>query len=389
MKTRWSSSNIDEKVWLNGILWMSMQALVITVLALSLSFIMIDWLDVYTYMPSSKATDFQMSDMYNAVANRRAVRQLDNDIVIITTDDCSRIEIAELITKINDNSPAAIGIDIFFPYTYSDDSILLASLCSCDNLVLPLHVVDSIAEKKKFSFFDGMVNAQYGCVNLELANIRSTLRDFHPYYQYEGGTVPNFAVTLAGVKDSSTLRTLKNREGNTEIIYFPSVDFVQLEGKRILYDDELQLEQLKGKIVLMGDAKNPNDLYLTPLDAAMPGILIHAHTLHTILSNKYVSVSKKWVNWMIAILVCFFFSFINLIAKKSFGKLGNFLMRILQFLTMYILFAIGCFVFASNGLYIDFTPSMLIIGLGAVAFDVWYGLYVFSLKIKSMFQTNK
>jgi hypothetical protein len=90
-----------------------------------------------------KTIDYAMSDMYNTVTNRRAVRYLSNDIVIVATDNCSRIDIANIILEVNKYAPLAVGIDIFFPYETGNDSSILFALNSCQNLVLPMQLPDS------------------------------------------------------------------------------------------------------------------------------------------------------------------------------------------------------------------------------------------------------
>lgn len=375
--------DIKGKTWESSAILFTTHVVLITLLALLMSrFMLNDLSGISAFSPIEKVADYSMSDMYNAVANRRAVKQLNQDVVIVATDGCSRADIAHLVNKLDACSPAAVGMDIFFPYQTSDDSLVMTSFANCRNLVLPLQVADSVFLSNSHSFFDGKIDAPYGCVNLELADIRSTVRSFRPYYMGDGGCIPNFAVALVGQSKPSALKPLIKRGNESEIIFFPSVEFETLSGQEVVCDDNQPLDGIKNKIVLLGDMKNMSDSYLTPLDNAVPGVLIHAYTIHTILSKKYISVSADWINWLIAIIVCLIYTIVNLFAKKSFSNFGNFLMRLLQFFTMYILFVVGCLEFAYHGSYIDFTPSILMIGLGALAFDLWYGIYAGYLKIK-------
>ncbi len=379
--------DIQGKTWENNALLFTTHVILITLVALLLSrFMLSDLSGISAFSPVEKVADYSMSDMYNAVANRRAVRQLNQDIVIVATDGCSRAEIAQLMTFVDANSPAAVGLDIFFPYQTSDDSLLLHSFSSCTNLILPIQIADSAYLSNNYSFFDGAIDAPYGCVNLELADIRSTVRTFRPYYIHNGDSILNFAAALVQQTRPEAIKPLLGRSNETEIIFFTSIEFETLSGKEILTNGDLILDNLTNKIVLLGDMRNMSDSYLTPLDAAVPGVLIHAYTAYTILSDKYISVSANWLNWLIAILVCLLYTVVNLFAKKSFSNFGNFLMRLLQFFTMYVLFVIGCLEFAYHGSYIDFTPSILMIGLGALAFDLWYGIYAGYIKIKDYAQ---
>lgn len=381
--------DIQGKTWENNALLFATHVILITLVALLLSrFMLSDLSGISAFSPVEKVADYSMSDMYNAVANRRAVRQLNQDIVIVATDGCSRAEIAQLMTIVDANSPAAVGLDIFFPYQTSDDSLLLHSISSCTNLILPIQIADSTYLSNNYSFFDGAIDAPYGCVNLELADIRSTVRTFRSYYIHNNDSILNFAAALVQQARPKAIKPLLGRSSETEIIFFPSIEFETLSGKEILANGDLILDNLANKIVLLGDMRNMSDSYLTPLDAAVPGVLIHAYTAYTILSDKYISVSADWLNWLIAIFVCLLYTVVNLFAKKSFSNFGNFLMRLLQFFTMYVLFVIGCLEFAYHGSYIDFTPSILMIGLGALAFDLWYGIYAGYIKIKNHVQNR-
>ena len=65
------------------------------------------------------------------------------------------------------------------------------------------------------------------------------------------------------------------------------------------------------------------------------------------------------------------------------SNLGNLVMRVLQVLCLYVFFALGCKAFISRLHYIDFAPTLLMIGLGMFAYDLWVGLIaLFNLVFK-------
>ena len=115
----------------------------------------------------------------------------------------------------------------------------------------------------------------------------------------------------------------------------------------------------------------------------MAGIMLHAYALQTILSGNYIESTPSWFNWFIAIVLCLLFTICNLIAKYRMSNMGNLFVRIVQFAMMYILIVIGCAYFSSHHGYIDFSPAILMIGFGAIAFDVWFGCYALYNLIKS------
>ena len=53
----------------------------------------------------------------------------------------------------------------------------------------------------------------------------------------------------------------------------------------------------------------------------------------------------------------------------------NLLIRICQFAIMYVLVVCGCVVFENHHTYVDFAPSILMLGFGTLAFDLWFASY--------------
>ena len=97
--------------------------------------------------------------------------------------------------------------------------------------------------------------------------------------------------------------------------------------------------------------------------------MLHAYALQTILSGNYIDTTPSWLNWLIAIVLCVLLTSCNLWA----GYRRSIFVRIAQFVIIYLLIVIGCAYFASHHMYIDFSVSILMIGFGLVAFDVWFG----------------
>lgn len=360
----------------------------ITVLAVLFArFIVYDLMSLSVFAPMEKATDFQMSDIYQSVAESKAIHQLSSDITIVSIDGYSRADVLDAINLISEYSPAAIGLDIFFPIPEADNTYLLSTISSVHNLVCAgMFERDQDASTfhhLKQSFYEDSLYVTYGYVNLNASSQRDVIRQFVPYVlTSKGDTLFSMPANLARLYSPKRFNTCIVRDSHEETIAFENIEFPIVPVQDIL-SGEANEALLSNKVVLIGDVHNINDSYLSPLHKPIPGIKLHAYALQTILSDNYIKSSAAWFNWFIAILLCMFFVICNIFAKYHLGNLDNLFIRIAQFVIMYILLVIGCTYFARHHAYIDFSPSMLMIGFGAVAFDLWFGCYTLYELIKS------
>lgn len=360
----------------------------ITVLAVLFARIIVyDLMSLSVFAPMEKATDFQMLDIYQSVAESKAIHHLSSDVTIVSIDGYSRADVLDAINLISEYSPAAIGLDIFFPIPEVDNTYLLSTLSTAPNMVCSgMFERDQDASTfhhLKQSFFEDSINVTYGYVNLNASSQRDVIRQFVPYVLTSNGdTLFSMPANLARLYSPKRFNTCIARNSREETIAFENIEFPIIPVQDIL-SGEADETLLTNRVVLIGDVQNINDSYLSPLHEPIPGIKLHAYALQTILSGNYINSSATWLNWFIAILLCMFFVVCNIFAKYRLGNLDNLFIRIAQFVIMYILLVIGCVYFARHHAYIDFSPSILMIGFGAVAFDLWFGCYTLYELIKS------
>ena len=350
----------------------------ITVLAfLFARFVVYDLLSLSAFAPMENTTDFQMSDIYQSVAESKAVHQLSRDITIVGIDGYSRADVLDAINLVSEYSPAAIGLDIFFPAPEADNSYLLATLSSVPNLVCAGRFArdpdTNTFHHDKQSFFEDDIAVRYGYVNLNASSQRDVIRQFVPYTLTAGGdTLPSLPAALARVCRPKRYGELVARGREAETIAFEHIEFPIVPVQDIL-NGEVNEGLLTGRVILVGDVNNPNDSYLSPLHNPLPGIMLHAYALQTILSGNYIHTSPDLFNWFVAVFLCLVLAICNMIAKYHMSNFGNLFVRLLQFVLIYVLILIGCNYFEAHHRYIDFSPAILMIGFGAVAFDVWFG----------------
>lgn len=356
----------------------------ITLLAVMLSrFVMYDISSLSVFSPMEKSNDFRMSDMYVSVAaDDSHSKQVSNQITIVALDGCNRQDALDVIEIVSEFAPKVIGLDIVFREPTADDIQLFAVLNNTPNLVLPCKI-DTFEGQfihSHFAFYEDSIHGNYGYVNLYANTRRDIVREFKPQVMLQDSTtIFSMPAMMAQLAQPDKFVTLQQRNNPVETIAFDNVIFHTINAKSDILGNDFSEEQLSrwltGKAVLIGDVSDFTDSYQTPVNGTMAGVLLHAYALNTILSEQYIDSTPHWLNWFIAIVLCVFFTWLNIIAKRQMNNVGNLLMRIVQLFTMYLLLVIGCTHYVLFHQYMDFAPAVLMIGLGALSFDLWFGAY--------------
>lgn len=367
-----------------NLLW---QSLCVTLLAFALSYTLAYDISSLSVLSSVEETaDVALSDIYNVVAERRAVSRVSDEVVLVGIDRCTRGEIAAVLEAVDWCEPKAVGLDIFFRHPTHEDATLLAALQNCRNLVLPTRVVYAedcgqfvVSEE---SCFDALLpDKTRGVVNLATDHVYQMVREFKVTFPLsDGTTLDNFVVTLTRCAAPEVYGRFAERCNEQEIIRYPSIEFETLMAEEVLDAEGFPTPEaealLKGRVVLVGAVQDPADFHLTPTQPQMSGLRIHACALQTILSESYIRRMPEWVGWLLAVLFCFLFSWLNMFIKQDarWNNIEALGLRAVQMGLMYGFLVVGCWWFVRHDGYIDFSASLLMIGLSAVASDVWMGL---------------
>lgn len=363
---------------------MLLNALLITLISVILSRMVIyELTSVDALAPAAKVSDWHLTDIYNSIASDRLSLPGDPDIVIIDIDTASRGTIAKLIEAVNYCKPRAIGIDVIFRHT-SDDG-LFEAIQNCDNIVLPYVLkydgqTRSLVKQEDSFFYGKLEGKDFGAVNFNADNVYDVVRQFTPFFVVGEERVENFSTALARLAYPEKYEELIARMQESEIIYYPTADYSPLSISDVLDDSELCrqdiISELNGKVVLIGNLHNINDMFMTPLGDSVPGLLIHARTLATILYGRYISHSSVVVDWVIAFICCFILALAGQMRKLSsnFKDTLSFLVRILQVAILYAFIFFGARRFIEHNQYMDFSASLMMVGLCALATDVYKGL---------------
>ena len=335
------------------------------------------FLSLSTY--SGRNESFSFSDFYVRTASH-GVARMSGDIVVVDIGDLDRAGIAVLLESLAAMQPKAIAIDVFFRYPGQEGDLSLTdAVCLTDGMVLPLDV--NHPELVSF-FYEEATEARFGAVNLSAGTARDVVRSYRPVFDTEDGPVEAMALVVADRLRPDLAAQVRRLGATDQFIRYDGVEFPIFEADEILSADASVAETVRGKAVFAGDLHDLQDMHVTPVDPDMPGLLIHAKIAQTILSGRQIRQVPQWLVVLIAVLVCALFIWIYLLIRDhKWGKAAALLTRGAQFLLMYAFFNIGYRLYVGQGILLNFSLPMLMLGLAALAFDLVFGFYDLFTKV--------
>lgn len=354
-----------------------LRASLITVLAylLSLLFTQPFSFSAGTMLSSADKNDFNLTDFYHIVADARPIRSLDSDIVLVDIANSEREDIIDLLNIISEMQPAAVGLDVVFDEEHPGDEALLEAMDRLPNLVMAVGVSEAPGEHGTFmvddySYFYPACRGshKHGVVNFPTKFSGATIRSFRPdFVSASGDTLRSLAVELADLVNPEAVRRLRAHNSEVELIDYPSRTFTSMS----LDEVPDNADKIAGKIVLIGSLAEKEDVHATPINSAMPGVLIHAYATSTILRSATYKAVGRAVNMAIAFVLCFLLCFTNITYKSPARALW---MRVAQLGVLYLIIRIGYYMFVDKQVIIDFSYSLLMLTFGFFALDLWTGL---------------
>lgn len=353
-----------------------LKAVVITAFTLLFSHVVVyDLMSVSFFSPMEKAADFRFSDFYTIVADDRAVSTLDENIVIVPLDGYNRKEMAQVIDNIDYYQPSAVGLDIAFaPPSNPDDDPLAVALANCENLVMPVRIVndDDGAHIMHISYYDDLVDPSGGfaAVNIQGdAQERSTVREFSRIFDTAEGKVKSLPAALIEIANPEIANKIAQRPEKEEYIKFASRSFDIIDPEEIAENPDL----IKGKIVLLGKMQNIGDLHVTPLDNFTPGLLIHAHTTATMLSDNFIRELTPFESYAIAAISCFLIVWLNMRLWDS--PAGPLVVRVVQLFMLYLMIMGGTMAYIYYAIDLNFAFALVATSLGVAGCDIYIGCF--------------
>jgi CHASE2 domain-containing sensor protein len=258
-----------------------------------------------------------------------------NDVIIIGIDETSLIQLgrwpwprethAKLLTRLQQESPAAIGFDIIFSepdaHQGNADAILAAAIKQAGNVVLPVMLEST---RLNGQVIETLPLVDYANNAADLGRVHAVLDDdgiARSIYLYEGVGAPvwqHFAqATLnvalhqpsknnfsqANLANSANTKLSLARDSQRRISFLGrSSHFLTISYAQVLAG-EYSKGLFKNKIVLVGaTASGLGDTFSTSVSSAqqlMPGVEFHANVLQSIRTNHLVKTVNSLITMMI------------------------------------------------------------------------------------------
>lgn len=335
------------------------------------------------------STDFNYSDVYNRILYNP--HQVSDNVVLISTDTCSRQEIAATIDSLEQACTRVIGIDILFSKSECDFDTSVSHIAQYDNVVFAAMSVEknssTVLEK---SFFCGHVDHDnIGVVQADVTSLNDVVRTFTFTFSFDNTRYWGFPVAVAkkAFPDICAQFVSETKNSNQEekaIIYYQDVLFDEIQAGQILSDSSMVdwKSMVKDKIVLVGNLHDTQDMFITPIDKHMNGTRILAYSVETIFSGKHIRNVSHVVIWIIGMVACLLLLLYDSLLKKKLPDTGALIMRLSQIISMVLFLFFGCICFKLWGLYLDFTPILLMLALSVFANDLWCGVAKLVKKLK-------
>lgn len=345
-----------------------------------LSFFVLKGLSLSPASNIKSNSDFEMSDIYIKILNSRYYHKL-SDVTVVGIDGLNREEIGNLVEKITMcSSPRVIGMDVWFKEPNSCDIDFIPQLKMCDdygNLVLASMLDNPVNGKYttiKYSFFQQFLPFNTGTINLDASTRYEVMRNFKTEFKVGDEEVSSLPMEMIRLADDTLYDKLKKLGDKSYMIYYPDSKIEIYSGIEIL-SDETDVSVLDGKYVLMGDVNLMSDCFMTPL-GSMPGVVIHAYALNTLLEQKIVRNSPNFIVWLVTILICILFTTFDLFLRKlSVRGAKFFIMRILQGIVIIFLIVLGIRLLDSNSIYLNIALPTSMIAIGLLSNDIIFGCY--------------
>ncbi|MBN1198890.1 MAG: CHASE2 domain-containing protein [Bacteroidales bacterium] len=325
--------------------------------------------------------DFQYTDvLYSRIG--RAQTNPDTNIVLLSIDDLTRGEIANLLGDLNSYSPAVVGIDILFTERKDPgtDSLLKVRLQETHNLVMPGYLTEDVQGKltgyiKSNPFFG---NLPTGHVNFIASDPeRSTVRSFDPELIFHGDTIPSFSWVLLRMCDPVRFTKSRNQIPDQCIIHYQgnADQFIQISGRKALEHPSL-LGIARSKIVLMGSfyptespVQSIEDKYFTPLNSQisgrslpdMYGVVIHANILSMMLHGNYIRTVPRILELIISYFLCMMLILFFLYLFRSNHTWYPPVTKLTQLI--YVIILLFLVLWFYHTLRIKFDPLLLFLGI--------------------------
>ncbi|MBI1733069.1 MAG: adenylate/guanylate cyclase domain-containing protein, partial [Gammaproteobacteria bacterium] len=253
-------------------------------------------------------------------------RPVSPDVVIVGIDEATiaafreplglwHPHLAQFFVALTRAQPAVVGLDVVLPDRSFDfllpghDRLLLGALLELKKAV-PVVLAQTMDESGNVRPLFAPIVALVGPDALGLAVVRLDADGVQRRFETSVGTGPNFAPTL--VTGISQRLGLHAKEGLIDYSLGDAFTFVPLtQVIRWLEagDEESLVDLMRGKPVLLGSVLPFEDRHVVPVALAawepgnlrVPGVLVHAQALRSMLSGGPITPIPSAVSWLLCL----------------------------------------------------------------------------------------
>lgn len=347
----------------------------VIIFTLSLSWL----LDYDPYSLFEVSTDYNSGDYYDRLYHDNTTLPIDRDIVIIASDRIPNDSLPDVLRKIGRYGAKAIGFDLIFKNESSLSNDLIDVIDSLPQIVMPVELIydgdSGLITRGEPSLLDEYLdNPKEATVSFPIRPTMSFQRDMYLKVGLgEKDTIESFPLVLAKMKDPDIKL---GRTGDLEAINFNVSDF-EIIGYEEFNDPDLSqaiAALINGKIVLVGDVSNKYDVHPTPVDENMPGILVHAASISTLLNNRPIRpLGRIWNLIFIILCVAIVTAADSYYSDKDdFRKGLGFL--VIKGVLLAVMLIGGYLLYVHCGIRSDFTYSITLFMFSMMIADLWFGL---------------
>ena len=317
----------------------------------------------------------ELIDLYTISANNSG-QQRKSEVVLMPIDGCSRHDVTRVLECLHQLPVAAVGVDVTFPYPESEDSALLQAITSSDRIVM--------ASREYGSYFEDALVEQgiaFGSIQLDMNTRYDIVRTFVPAEIEGTDTIWSFEAQLMRMVGKKIHRAFPLDQSS--YIAYSKVRFDTIPTLQLLEpeaDIALLAADLEGRIVILGDMESVADMYRTPILSDMPGMVIHAYALNTLLQKRHIKCRPVIYSWALALVLCVVFSILMLYYKWVGQDREGLWLRGTQILLMIVVVWRGLDLFDSSDTYFDMEPVFLALAIQAVVLDITVGILSFFFK---------
>lgn len=306
---------------------------------------------------------FSMTDVYYRIQHS-VTPEINKQITLVDITALSsrdRDRIAEIVEKISEMHPTALGVDVIFEGLKgnpdSDEQLADAFFHTPENTVLAYKLTDpdehtGIFRNAVHSFFVGDTHQIEGTVNVT-NNPHKSMTTYPMYFMLNQDTVRSMPVLLAEMLGVSFEPGMKQHAINYKGTTFPVVEWNELEQHRDLIENH---------IVLLGSTREEADKHYTPL-GLRPGMEILAYTILSMLDGTHVYHAPFWQILLWALLAGYLTNVVDYFISKALGRgkstfavfitQSEFYDKVISFCIMAILTFITFMLFVKCDYYVD------------------------------------